>query len=99
MEHFEWTDATPLREVNPALAEVVVASGRMHDPVAVTRGGGFSWANIYVLGTSGESARQRHGVARCVGINRPNCALTLAARYLVGPRFLAGGGGLEPPTS
>jgi len=67
IDRWEWKDAGPLRDINQALVEVAAANTRLHDTVTVARGLGFSWANIGVaLGTSGESARQRHGTPTSV---------------------------------
>lgn len=58
----EVRDATALRAVRAAFAELAEAEARLASAVSVARAQGHSWAAIgAMVGTSGEAARQRYG--------------------------------------
>jgi hypothetical protein len=55
-------DASALREVAAAFAQLAGSERRLAGAVSVARAEGHSWAAIgAMLGTSGEAARQRYG--------------------------------------
>jgi hypothetical protein len=58
----EVRDATALRAVRSAFAELAEAEARLASAVSVARAQGHSWSAIgAMVGTSGEAARQRYG--------------------------------------
>lgn len=58
----EVRDATALRAVRAAFAELAEAEARLASAVSVARAQGHSWSAIgAMVGTSGEAARQRYG--------------------------------------
>ena len=58
----EVRDATALRAVRSAFAELAEAEARLASAVSVARAQGYSWSAIgAMVGTSGEAARQRYG--------------------------------------